>query len=217
MTHARAIVTRSPGEPLVVEDVELDPPGRGEVRVRILANGLCHSDYSVYHGRAPERLPGVLGHEAAGVIEAVGATVDTSRVGERVVIAWRAPCGICRFCAAGQLTLCTRTQVAEPRLRTRDGLLPYRMLGIGSLSTHVVVAAAQCIAVPVDVAPEHACLIGCAVMTGVGAALYTANVQPASTVAVFGCGGVGTSVIQGARIAGAARILAVDVDPRKLA
>lgn len=216
-TKAVGIVTREAHAPLRVEDIVVDDPGPGEVLVRIQACGLCHSDLHRLHTPAPVGFPILLGHEVAGIVEKAGAGVDGAREGEYVVLAWRAPCGRCRFCQRGATHQCAASLTAEPRMHTADGLTPNRMLGIGGFCSHVVVAAEQAIPIHADVPPASACLIGCGVMTGVGASLYAARVRPGSTVAVFGCGGVGTSAIQGARLARAARVIAVDVEPRKLA
>jgi S-(hydroxymethyl)mycothiol dehydrogenase len=161
--------------------------------------------------------PYLLGHEGAGIVEAVGPGVVTPSVGDYVILAWRAPCGQCRFCVIGQPSFCAASLNAVPKMKTSDGQLLTPALGIGTFATHTVVAAEQAIVVTRDVPPAQACLIGCGVMTGVGAALYAANVRAGSTVAVYGCGGVGVSVIQGARLAHARQIIGVDVADNKLA
>ena len=214
--RARGVVVRAPGARATVEDLVIDPPGAGEVLVRILATGICHSDLHTKQGNFGVEFPYLLGHEATGVIEAVGVGVPESRVGETVTLCWRAPCGHCRFCTSGRPTHCAVPVTAAPRMRTADGLHLGRVLGLGTFATHTVVASAQ--AIPIDPAlrPEATCLLGCAVSTGVGAAIYAADVRPGSTVAVFGCGAVGLSVVQGARLAHAARIIAVDRVPAKL-
>jgi S-(hydroxymethyl)mycothiol dehydrogenase len=212
----RGVVVWEAGGPVLPEPILIDEPGPGEVLVRIEASGVCHTDLHVRDGKigAP---PILLGHEGAGVIEAVGDGVSEPRVGEYVILAWRAPCGRCRFCRLGQLQLCAASLNAQPRQHTPAGVYPPPILGIGTFATHTVVAASQAIAVArADIPPAQACLIGCGVMTGIGAAWYTAGVRAGSSVAVFGCGTVGTSVIQGARLAHAAKIIAVDVAPKKL-
>lgn len=213
---ARGIVVRSAGETPRVEDIELDAPGPGEVRVRVLASGVCHSDLHAQKGDFGAEFPYLLGHEATGVIEEVGPGVAPARVGETVVLTWRAPCGRCRFCAGGQPVFCARPDVAGPRLRTRDGLALGRVLGLGTFATHTVVHERQAIPVAADLSPAATCLIGCGVATGVGAALFAARMAPGSTAAVFGLGAVGMSVVMGARLASATRIVAVDVAPGKL-
>ncbi len=213
----QGVISRRAGEPALLEDILLDPPGPGEVLVRIQASGVCHTDLHYKLGKIGDEFPYLLGHEAAGIIEEIGEGVTTVSEGDYVVLAWRAPCGHCRFCAAGRPHLCAASLNAEPRMRAKkDGLVLSPSLGIGAFSTHTVVSAKQAIPIPPECPPEQACLIGCGVMTGVGAALYTAGVSPGSSVAVFGCGGVGCSVIQGARLAHAGRIIAVDIADNKL-
>jgi S-(hydroxymethyl)mycothiol dehydrogenase len=197
-------------EPLVV-----DEPGPGEVLVRVQASGVCHTDLHIRNG-AIGTLPILLGHEGAGIVEAVGAGVESPRVGDYVIMAWRAPCGACRFCRIGQPHLCAASLNGQPRQHTPDGRFPPPVMGLGTFATHTVVAAAQAVPVSPDIPPAQACLIACGVMTGVGAVFYTAGVRPGSNVAVFGSGAVGTSVIQGARLARASKIIAVDVSPQKL-
>jgi S-(hydroxymethyl)mycothiol dehydrogenase len=214
--RGQGVVSREPKQPALVEEMTIDDPGPGEVLVRIRASGVCHTDLHVKMGTWPG-FPFLLGHEGAGVVEKVGSGVTRPAVGEHVILAWRAPCGDCRFCLVGQPHLCAASLNAEKRMRGRDGALLNPVLGIGTFCTHTVVAARQAVPVPRELPPEQMCLIGCGVMTGVGAVLNAAKVEPGTSVAVFGCGGVGTSVIQGARLAGATTIIGVDVDPRKLA
>lgn len=214
---ARGVIARTPGAAAEVEEFTIGDPGPGEVLVRILASGVCHTDLGVKRGTyGTSGFPFLLGHEGAGVIEAVGPGVDSPRVGDRVILAWRAPCGTCRFCTIGQPNLCSASLNAEKRMTTHDGLSINQVLGIGTFCTHTLVHAKQAIPIAPDLPPAQMSLIGCGVMTGVGAALYSAGVRPGSSVAVFGCGGVGDSVIQGARLGGATTIIAVDIDPRKL-
>ena len=213
---AQGVVARAVDQPARLEEIRIDPPGPGEVLVRILACGVCHSDLLAMQGQRFRGFPFLLGHEGAGMIEAVGPGVSEQRVGETVILAWRAPCGHCRFCLRAQPHLCVATQRAGTRLHTTDGQALTPVLGIGAFATHTVVAAAQALSVPADLPAEKLCLIGCAVMTGIGAVLYTAAVRPGACVAVFGCGGVGMNVIQGARLALARTIIAVDIAPRKL-
>src|SRR5215207_8397469 len=209
------IVAWRAGEPLTAEPLVVDEPGPGEVLVRVQASGVCHTDLHIQKGFIGE-LPLLLGHEGAGIVEAVGPGVELPRVGDYVILAWRAPCGTCRFCRVGLLHYCAASLNGQPRQRTTDGRYPPPVMGLGTFATHTVVHAAQAVPVPREIPPAQACLIACGVMTGVGAVLYTAQVRPGSTVAVFGAGAVGTSVIQGARLAHAARIIAVDLEPRKL-
>jgi S-(hydroxymethyl)mycothiol dehydrogenase len=214
--QAEGVIAREAGQPAQVEEFVIDDPGPGEVLVHIQASGVCHTDLLYQQGDVGDNFPYLLGHEGSGIVEKVGPGVTTPEVGEYVVLAWRAPCGRCRFCRIGLLHLCSASLNAEPRMRTTDGLALSPALGIGTFCTHTVVAASQAVPVPREVPPAEACLIGCGVMTGIGAALYTGGVRRGSTVAVFGCGGVGASVIQGGRIAHARRIIGVDVAPQKL-
>jgi len=214
---ARGAIARKPGEAVSIEEFTIGDPGPNEVRVKILASGVCHTDLGFRNGTyGTEGYPFLLGHEGAGIIEAVGPGVSNVKEGDHVILAWRAPCGECRFCKAGKPNFCAASLNAEKRMQTLDGLTLNPVLGIGTFCTHTLVHAKQ--AVPYDSklpAPQMS-LIGCGVMTGVGAALYAAEVQPGSSVAVFGCGGVGDSVISGAKIAGATTIIAVDLDDQKL-
>src|SRR5579872_4144573 len=213
---AQGVIAREAGKQGQVEDFQVDDPGPGEVRVRIQASGVCHTDLLYQNGDAGDNFPFLLGHEGAGVVEAVGPRVQTLREGDYVILAWRGPCGRCRFCRVGLLHLCPDNLTAPGRMRTEDGKTLTAVGGVGTFCTHTVVNAAQAIPVPEQIPPEQASLIGCGVMTGVGAVLNTAEVRRGSSVAVFGCGGVGASVVQGARIAGASRIIAVDIAPDKL-
>ena len=201
-----------------MEDFLIDPPGRGEALIRVLASGVCHTDLSAKNGVfGTEPFPWLLGHEGSGIVEQVGEDVDTIAVGDYVILAWRAPCGRCRFCQRGQLELCASSLNAEPRMKTMAGEQLTPVLGIGTFCTHTVVHSRQCIPVSADLPPAQMSLIGCGVMTGIGAAMYAGRVQAGDSVAVIGAGGVGDSAIMGAKIAGATTIIAVDIDPRKLA
>src|ERR687897_865470 len=214
---ARGVIAREPGQPGVVEEFTIDPPGPGEALVRILARGVCHTDLSAKNGVfGTEGFPFLLGHEGAAVVERVGEGVTNVAPGDHVILAWRAPCGECRFCRVGQPHLCAASLNAEKRMRTMDGITLTPILGIGTFCTHTLVHSKQCIPYAPALPPEQMSLIGCGVMTGVGAALYSAGVKPGTSVAVFGCGGVGDSVIMGSRLAGATTIIGVDIDPRKL-
>lgn len=216
-TKARGAISRVPGVPISIEEFTIDEPGQDEVLVRILASGVCHTDLGVKNGvYGSDGYPFILGHEGAGVIEAVGPGVTKHKVGDHVILAWRAPCGECRFCRAGKPNFCAASLNAEKRMRTHDGLLLNQVLGIGTFCTHTLVHADQAVAYDPALPAPQMSLIGCGVMTGVGAALYAAGVRPGTSVAVFGCGGVGDSVIQGARLGGATTIIAVDLDPKKL-
>ena len=214
-TEVRGVVAREVGRPAPIERIVLEDPGAGEVLVRVLASGVCHTDLHFQLGSIGS-LPILMGHEGAGVVEAVGPGVETPKVGDYVVLAWRAPCGQCRFCRIGQPHLCAASLNATPRQHAPSGEVIPTIMGLGTFATHTVVAALQAVPIPREVPPEQASLIGCGVMTGLGAVFYTAGVRPGSTVAVFGAGAVGISVIQGARLAHAAKVIAVDLEPRKL-
>ena len=218
---ARGVIAHQPGQPAEVEDFLIDPPGPNEVLVRILASGVCHTDLSVKNGVLGNDFPYLLGHEGSGIIERIGEGVTNVKPGDYVMLAWRAPDGECRFCRAGHPELCAASLNAQPRMRTQDGCQLMPVLGIGTFCTHTVVHSHQCIPLPTTpddnrFPPEQMSLIGCGVMTGVGAAMYAGGVQPGESVAVVGCGGVGDSAIMGAKLAGATTIVAVDTDPRKL-
>jgi len=216
-TKARGALARVPGDPVVIEDIMIDDPGPNDVLVRILASGVCHTDLGLKSGTyGTDGFPFLLGHEGAGVVEAVGDQVKSVQTGDHVMLNWRAPCGTCRFCLKGQPNYCASSLNAENGIKDMAGKKLNAALGIGTFCTHTLVHEVQCVKYDGDLPAAPMSLIGCGVMTGVGAALYSAGVRPGTSVAVFGCGGVGDSVIQGARIAGATTIIAVDVDPQKL-
>jgi len=221
----RAAICHETGRPVVVEEVTLDGPRRGEVRLRVAAAGVCHSDLSVVNGTIPVKVPIVLGHEGAGVVEEVGEGVTHVARGDRVVLAWVTQCGDCFFCRGGQPELCEVGARINATHRMPDGSSRVRRGGeevnvhsaVGTMAEEAVVPARAAVKLPADASLETCALLGCAVMTGVGAVLNTARVRPGSRVAVFGAGGVGLNAIQGAVIAGAERIIAVDARPEKLA
>jgi len=214
----RAAVLERPGEPLVVvDDVDIERPPAGHVRVRVAYCGVCHSDLSIAEGVFPSPVPIVLGHEAAGVVEEIGADVEHLRVGDPVVLTPVAPCGTCYWCVRGEPGVCANAMnVVTNTFRdgrtglARGGEVVYRGVGVGAFGALVVTLATGAVKIPADVPLDVACVIGCAVQTGVGAVLNTARVEEGATVLVQGLGGVGLSVVQGARLAGAARIIAVD-------
>jgi S-(hydroxymethyl)mycothiol dehydrogenase len=215
---ARGVIAREPGKPGQVEDFIVEAPGPGEARVRILASGVCHTDLSAKNGVfGTDYFPFLLGHEGSGIVESVGEGVTNVKEGDYVILAWRAPCGNCRFCLVGQPHLCAASLNASQKMKTTDGIDLTPILGIGTFCTHTLVHARQCVPITEGLPPEQMSLIGCGVMTGVGAALYSAGVKPGQSVAVVGCGGVGDAVIMGAKLAGATTIIAVDIDPKKLA
>ena len=200
---------------VVTDEVEARDPGPGEIAVRIAAAGLCHSDLSVINGTIPFPTPVVLGHEGAGVVEAVGQGVTHVKEGDHVALSTLGNCGHCRYCEAGRPTMCRSTfgQLSQPF--TYKGDPAYSFANLSVFSERPTVKASQAIKIPKDVPLEAAALIGCGVLTGVGAVLNRAKVQHGQTVAVFGVGGIGLNVIQGARLANAIRIVAIDTNPRK--
>ncbi len=212
-----AVVT-APGAAPHVEPILLDPPGAGEVLVRIVASGVCHSDrWAIQHGNWGSPFPMVLGHEGAGLIEEVGLGVTSLTAGDPVLLAWAVPCGKCRGCLRGLPRTCSHPWEQPPRTRrAATGESVIGTLSLGTLASHTVVHAAQAIPVPVVGDLSRICLLGCGTSTGVGAAINTGGVHHGDTVAVIGLGGIGLSALQGARIAGATRLIAVDVVAGKL-
>jgi S-(hydroxymethyl)glutathione dehydrogenase/alcohol dehydrogenase len=208
----RAAVAYEQGRPLVIEDVEPLPVGPRDVVVRLAASGICHTDLNVIQGLSALPLPIVPGHEGCGTVEEVGAEVRRVKVGDRVLASVSPACGSCWWCLNGMSNFCELgPQVsATPRVRLPDGREAPAVCGCGTFGETMVVDEASVVAVQTDLADEELALLGCGVTTGLGAALNTAHVAPGSSVAVIGCGGVGQSVIQGAAIAGAATIVAID-------
>ena len=218
MTHeVRGVVARSKGAPVRVETVIVPDPGPGEVLVRVQACGVCHTDLHYREGAINDDFPFLLGHEAAGIVEAVGPDVREVAPGDFVVLNWRAVCGTCRSCRRGRPWLCFSTFNATQKMTLADGTPLSAALGIGAFAEKTLVAAGQATKVNPAAKPETAGLLGCGVMAGLGAAILTGNVQRGDTVAVFGCGGVGDAAIAGARLAGARTVIAIDLDDRKLA
>jgi Zn-dependent alcohol dehydrogenase len=203
------------GELEVRDDVEVRDPQPHEVRVRIVNAGLCHSDVSVIDGTIPFPTPVVLGHEGAGVVEAVGAAVSRVAVGDHVVLTTVANCGRCDACDRGQPTHCRQSLGRLPRPFTVGGEKAFQFASAGVFTEAVVVSETQAVVIDPDIPLEVACLVGCAIVTGAGAVLNRARVQPGQTVAVIGAGGIGQAAIQGARIAAASRIVALDANPAK--
>jgi S-(hydroxymethyl)glutathione dehydrogenase/alcohol dehydrogenase len=224
MTAMRAAICFETNGPVRVEDVSLDPPRASEVRVRIAAAGVCHSDLSVVTGVMPARLPCVLGHEGSGVVEEVGPGVDHLRPGDHVVLSWVTQCGQCFYCRSGEPHLCSVGSRINQHFRMPDGSTRLRHQGaelqafsaLGAMAEEVVAPARAVVRIGPDVPLRTAALVGCAVTTGVGAVTNTAGLKPGSSAAVFGVGGVGLNVIQGAVLAGAERVIAVDVSAPKL-
>lgn len=215
MHKVKAVVAKEKGAPVEVVEIEVPDPGPGEALVAVQACGVCHTDLHYREGGINDEFPFLLGHEAAGIVEAVGDGVTDVAVGDFVVLNWRAVCGECRSCKRGNPHICFATHNATQKM-TLDGVELSPALGIGAFAEKTLVHAGQCTKVDPEVKPEVAGLIGCGVMAGIGAALNTGNVQRGDSVAVFGCGGVGDAAIEGARIAGASTIIAVDIDDRKL-
>lgn len=217
MPHeVQGVVARSKGSPVTVETVLVPDPGPGEALIRVQACGVCHTDLHYREGAINDEFPFLLGHEAAGVVEAVGPDVSGLDPGDFVVIAWRAPCGDCRSCRRGRPWYCFASRNATQPMTLADGTVLSAALGIGAFATKTLVAAGQAVKVDPAARPEAAGLIGCGVMAGFGAAVHTGGVGRGDTVAVFGCGGVGDAAIAGAALSGARRVIAVDVDARKL-
>jgi S-(hydroxymethyl)glutathione dehydrogenase / alcohol dehydrogenase len=214
-TVVRAAVLRSTTSPVAVETIRLRDVGPDEVRVRIDATGVCHSDLSLARGKLAQPLPTVLGHEACGTVLETGAAVADVRAGDRVVLLWISPCGNCFFCRHGEPHLCEHggDRSAEPYALDEHDQPIYPGLGVGSFAEQTVVRHNAVIRVPLDISATDAALLGCAVTTGVGAVTKVARVGPGSSVLVLGLGGVGLSAVLGARLAGAGRIIAVDRNP----
>lgn len=214
----RAAILEAPGQPLAIyDDVEIEEPRAGEVAVRVHHCGVCHSDVSIADGTFPSALPVILGHEAAGVVEAVGPGVTNLAVGDRVVLTPCPPCGTCPWCIRGEWSLCvnsdsmlTSTHADGGTRLSRHGEVVYRGVNVSAFAEVAIVPATGAVRVPDDIALDVACVVGCAVQTGVGAVLNTAKVAEGDTVVVMGAGGIGLSVVQGAQLAGAARIIVSD-------
>jgi S-(hydroxymethyl)mycothiol dehydrogenase len=216
----RGLVFGEPGAAPAVEEITLDAPGAHEVQIRVEACGVCHTDLHVVETDGwGMPFPILLGHEGAGVVEEVGSEVTLVAPGDRVVIAWRAPCGnACRACLRGDPRRCSNNLRPKRRLhRAADGAVLTAVLRSGAFADRVIVHEAQAVRMPDALPAEQACLLACGFSTGAGAALWATPVQAGSSVAVIGCGGVGLAVVQGARLAGAERIVAIDVVPEKLA
>ena len=212
----RGVVSRKKGEPVELVDIVIPHPGLGEVVVDVTACGVCHTDMTYREGGINDEFPFLLGHEAAGTVEAVGPGVTAVEPGDFVMLNWRAVCGQCRACKRGKPAYCFSTFNAEQKMTLTDGTELTPALGIGAFADKTLVHSGQCTKVDPAADPAVAGLLGCGVMAGLGAAVNTAAVSRDDTVAVIGCGGVGDGAILGARLAGAGTIIAVDVDDRKL-
>ncbi len=220
----RAALLTQPHQPFQIETIELAPPQAGEVLVKVAASGICHSDWHVVQGKTHYPMPIVTGHEGAGIVEAVGAGVSRVQPGDHVTLSFRPDCGDCFYCLQGKPNLC---ETFTPALRSglqRDGTSRlswrgapvYIFTGLGCFAEYVVVPVQSCVPIPKDVPLEIAALVGCAVSTGVGAAMYTAEVRPGQSVVVYGAGGVGLNIIQGAALCGADPVIAVDTNSTKM-
>ena len=218
MTKAAVLI--EPGKPLVIEQIVVDAPGPHEVRIRTAACGLCHSDLHFIDGAYPHPLPAIPGHEAAGIVEAVGSEVRTVKPGDAVVTCLSAFCGHCEFCVTGRMSLCLggdtrRPAGSAPRITRPDGSPVNQMLNLSAFSEVMLVHEHACVAIDPDMPLDRAAVIGCAVTTGAGTIFNACKVTPGETVLVVGCGGVGLAVINAAKIAGASKIIAADPLPEK--
>ena len=220
MQQVKAVVAKAKGEPVEVVTINVPDPGPGEALVQVQACGVCHTDLHYREGGINDDFPFLLGHEAAGVVEAVGEGVTEVAAGDFVVLNWRAVCGDCRACKRGEPWYCFDTHNATQKMTLADGPLAGTelspALGIGSFAEKTLVAAGQCTKVDPSARPAAVGLLGCGVMAGLGAAINTGNVGRGKSVAVIGCGGVGAAAVAGAALSGASKIIAVDIDPRKL-
>jgi S-(hydroxymethyl)mycothiol dehydrogenase len=214
--QVRGVISRAKGAPVELVDVVLPDPGPHDAVVRILACGVCHTDLHYREGGISDDYPFLLGHEASGIVEEVGDAVTDVAPGDFVVLNWRAVCGKCRACLRGRPWYCFDTHNASAPMALTDGTQLSPALGIGAFADKTVVHSGQCTKVSPEVRPEVAGLLGCGVMAGLGAAINTGAVGRGDTVAVIGCGGVGDAAIAGSHLAGASKIVAVDVDDRKL-
>src|SRR5450432_2527143 len=212
----RGVVALAKGAPVEVREIVVPDPGPGEARVRVQACGVCHTDLHYREGAINDDFPFLLGHEAAGRVESVGAGVTGVEPGDFVILNWRAVCGECRACRKGKPWYCFNTHNATQKMTLTDGTVLSPALGIGAFAEKTLVAAGQATKVDSKASPAAAGLLGCGVMAGFGAATYTGGVGRGDTVAVFGCGGVGDAAIAGARLSGARTIIAVDRDATKL-
>ena len=216
MNEVKGVVARSKGAPVGIETILVPDPGPGEALVAITACGVCHTDLHYREGGINDDFPFLLGHEAAGIVEAVGPDVTGVAPGDFVILNWRAVCGTCRSCRRGRPWYCFSTFNATQKMTTADGTTLSPALGIGAFAEKTLVAAGQCTKVDPAAPATVAGLLGCGVMAGIGAAINTGNVGRGDSVAVFGCGGVGDAAIAGSKLAGATTIVAVDIDDRKL-
>ena len=217
MVHkVQAVVVREKNSPASIETILVPDPGPGEALVDILTCGVCHTDLHYKQGGISDDYPFLLGHEATGVVSAVGPDVTEVKPGDRVILNWRAVCGECRACRRGEAQYCFNTHNATQKMTLEDGTELSAALGIGAFAEKTLVAAGQCTKVDPEADAAAVGLLGCGIMAGIGAAINTGNVRRGDSVAVIGCGGVGSAAIAGAKLAGATTIIAVDIDDRKL-
>lgn len=216
MHQVKGVVARGKGQPVEVVTINVPDPGPGEALVKVQACGVCHTDLHYREGGINDDFPFLLGHEAAGVVEAVGPDVTGVAPGDFVVLNWRAVCGECRACKRGELQYCFNTHNATQKMTLEDGTELSPALGIGAFAEKTLVAAGQCTKVDPSARPAAVGLLGCGVMAGIGAAINTGEITRGRSIAVIGCGGVGVASIAGAALAGASPIIAVDIDPKKL-
>ena len=214
--RVKGVIAASKGAGVVIEDIIVPNPGPGEALVRVQACGVCHTDLHYREGAIADEFPFLLGHEAAGVVESVGEGVTNVAPGDFAIIAWRAPCAMCRSCLRGRPWLCFDSMNASQKMTLADGGALSPALGIGAFAELTLVHAGQVVKVDPAASPAAAGLVGCGIMAGLGAAVNTGGVARGDSVAVIGCGGVGDAAIAGARLAGAHTIIAVDIDDRKL-
>ena len=224
MIKSRAAVAFGPGQPLQIVEVDVAPPQAGEVLVRIVASGVCHTDAFTLSGDDPEGIfPAILGHEGGGIVEAVGEGVTSLEVGDHVIPLYTAECRTCKFCTSGKTNLCQSVRETQGKGLMPDGTTRfsykgepiYHYMGTSTFSEYTVVAEVSLAKVPKDAPLEKICLLGCGVTTGIGAVLNTAKVEEGATVAIFGLGGIGLAAIIGAKMAKASRIIAIDINPGK--
>ena len=216
LQQVQGVSSRAKGAPVELTTIVVPDPGPGEAVVRIQACGVCHTDLHYREGGINDEYPFLLGHEAAGVVESVGENVTNVVPGDYVVLNWRAVCGQCRACRRGRPQYCFDTHNADQKMTLEDGTELSPALGIGAFAEKTLVAAGQCTKVDPAASPAAAGLLGCGIMAGIGAAINTGGVTRGDSVAVIGCGGVGSAAVAGARLAGAGRIIAVDLEERKL-
>ncbi len=218
MHKVRAVVSLKKGD-VSVTTINVPSPGPGEALVKVLTCGVCQTDEHYVEGGVGDNYPYLLGHESAGIVEEIGEGVSNVEVGDKVILNWRAVCGECRACKKGQLQYCFNTHNATQKMTLEDGTELEAALGIGSFAEKTLVAAGQCTKIEAELEDDQYAavgLLGCGVTAGIGAALNTGEVQRGESVAVIGCGGVGTAAIAGAKLGGATKVIAVDVDEQKL-